>query len=114
MKNGNPKSLPKQQQQGDVCLDLVRLPTNARRKEGRAILAYGEATGHLHEVIGGGVELYEEGDVMYVVVHNNDAMLTHQEHHAQTLAPTPDGYAWRRRIVREYDHFAEEARQVKD
>lgn len=115
MKHGNRKSLPEQQQQGDVCLDLVKLPKEAKRKEGRAILAYGEATGHLHEVIGDGVELYEDGDVMYVVVPGEDAVpLTHQEHHTQMLAPTPKGYAWRRRIVREYDHFAEEARKVRD
>ena len=116
MQHGNQKFLPnKQQQQGDVCLDLVPLPEKAQRKNGRVILAYGEATGHLHEVIGEGVELYEDGDVMYVVIPGEEAaVLTHQEHHTQTLDPTPPGYAWRRRIVREYDHFAEEARQVRD
>ena len=111
---GNQKSLPRQRQQGDVLLDLVPLPEKAKRKEGRIILALGEATGHRHEVIGEGLTCYEdEAGVLYVVAEQ-EGTLTHQEHHAQPIPVTPPGMAWRRRIVQEYDHFQEEARSVAD
>jgi hypothetical protein len=63
--NGNQKSLPRQRQQGDVLLDLVPIPRAAMLKSGRIILALGEATGHLHEVIGEGITCYEdEGGIL--------------------------------------------------
>jgi hypothetical protein len=114
VKSGNRKSLPRQRQQGDVILDLVPLPKRAKKKDGRIILAVGEATGHLHEVIGHGLTCYEdEAGVLYVVA-DQEGTLTHQEHHAQPIPVTPPGMAWRRRTVQEYDHFAEEARRVAD
>lgn len=111
---GNRKSSRRQQQQGDVCLDLVTLPQNVKIKEGRVILAFGEVTGHVHEVLGNNVIFYEDEETMYVVVKDEPATLIHEEHHVQTLDITPTGMAWRRRIVREYDHFREEARRVID
>jgi hypothetical protein len=111
---GSQKSLPRQRQQGDVLLDLVPLPRELTRKPGRAILALGEATGHAHEVLGDGVQVYEAEDGTLYVTAETDAQLTHQEHRAQVVPATPPGMAWRRRIVREYDHFEEEARNVAD
>ena len=113
-KTGTRPFSPRQQQQGDVLLDLVTLPVTAKRKEGKAILAYGEVTGHCHEVMGEGVSVFEdEAGLLYVTVEH-DVPLTHQEHHMQLLEATPSGMAWRRRIVQEYDHFVEEAKNVRD
>mgnify|MGYP001567159245 CR=1 FL=1 len=98
------------QQQGDVLMRQVNgIPENATRKEGRAILAFGEATGHCHEALGDGVEMYEKDGVLYLTAPHG-ATVTHQEHHTQTLDPG----TYQIGIVKEYDHFAEEARNVRD
>lgn len=114
IQNGGQKFLPRQRQQGDVLLDLVPLPRNATLKDGRIILAFGEATGHLHEVLGDGISCYEDEHGVLYVTAEREGVLTHQEHHTQPIPITPPGMAWRRRIVREYDHFSEEARDVTD
>ena len=98
------------QQQGDVLMTQVKsIPKTAQKKEGRAILAFGEATGHCHEALGDGVEMYEKDSVLYLSAPRG-ATVTHQEHHAQTLDPG----TYQIGIVKEYDHFAEEARNVRD
>lgn len=111
---GNQKFLPRQRQQGDVLLDLVALPKAAKKKSGRIILALGEATGHMHEVIGEGIACYEDESGVLYVVAEQAGTLTHQEHHTQEIPVTPPGMAWRRRIVHEYFHFEEESRAVAD
>lgn len=113
-KIGTQKSLPRQRQQGDVLLRLVPLPKEVTRKEGRVILAFGESTGHLHEVLGEGVACYEDDAGRLYVTAEQEGQLTHQEHHTQPIPVTPPGMAWRRDIVQEYDHFAEEDRNVAD
>ena len=108
-KSGSQKSLPKFQQ-GDVLLRTVlSIPSGAARKQTRAVLAYGEATGHCHEAIGEGVELYERDGVLYLAAPAG-ARVTHQEHQAVALPPGN----YQVGIVQEYDHFAEEARSVQD
>lgn len=97
------------QQQGDVLMFQRSIPKGAQKKAGRAILALGEATGHCHEALGDGVELYEKDGVLYLSAPNG-AQVTHQEHHTQTLNPG----TYQIGIVKEYDHFAEEARNVRD
>jgi len=77
-----------------------------RTKLDRAILAHGEVTGHFHEAHGAGVAFYDDG----VLEAPQGAEVTHQEHATVTLPP--GNYV--RSIVVEYDHFAEEARQVVD
>ena len=77
-----------------------------RTKQGRAILALGETTGHFHEAHGEGVALYDDG----VLEAPHGAEVTHQEH--APVAIPPGTYA--RSIVQEFDHFAEEARNVAD
>ena len=76
------------------------------------ILAEGEATGHKHEVHGTGVVLWKDaqGQMLLEVPSETEAILVHEEHAAQPIAP---GW-WERGLVREYDHFAEEARTVTD
>lgn len=97
-------------QQGDVIArKITMLPTEATPKAGRAILAYGEMTGHCHEAIGEGVEVFERDGVLYLSAPNG-ATVKHEEHKA--IAVLPGNYQIG--IVREYDHFAEEARSVRD
>jgi len=77
-----------------------------RKKLDRAILAHGEHTGHYHEAHGDGVALYEDG----TLEAPHGAQVTHQEHKPVVAWPE----TWQREIVQEYDHFAEEARNVAD
>lgn len=97
-------------QQGDVIgRKVATIPATAKRKEGRAIVAYGEVTGHCHEVIGEGVEVYEENGTLYVSAPHG-GRIQHEEHKPIDLPPGNYEIG----IVREYDHFAEEARNVAD
>lgn len=84
-----------------------------RKKLNHTILAEGEATGHAHRVIGDGISLWDtdDGDILILdIPAGASAVVTHEEHHAQIIAPGQ----YERRIVREYDHFSEEAREVTD
>lgn len=96
-------------QQGDVLIRRAEIPKNAKRKDGRAIVAYGEATGHCHEVIGDGVQVYEENGTLYVSAPSGGT-IKHEEHKPITLPPGE----YQIGIVKEYDHFVEEARNVRD
>ena len=99
----------KQIQQGDVLITLAAIPKKATKKDGRAIVAYGEVTGHCHEVIGEGVEVFEQDGTLYVSAPKGGT-IQHEEHKPITLPPGD----YQIGIVKEYDHFAEEARQVRD
>ena len=77
-----------------------------RKKLARAVLAEGEHTGHFHEAHGDGVALYDDG----VLEAPHGAEVTHQEHAPVTVPPG----TYDRSIVQEFDHFAEEARNVAD
>jgi len=82
--------------QGDVLLKkIIAIPKAANLRTDR-ILARGEATGHVHEVIGD-AELYERDGTLYLRVRSS-AELRHQEHGAITL---PRG-AYEVGIQREY------------
>ena len=95
-------------QQGDVILEKVNEIKG--KKLDHLTLAKGEVTGHHHTIIEGEAELYEENDVLYLRVLSDTATLTHQEHQTITI-PKGDFIV---RKIREYDHFAEEARNVRD
>ena len=99
-------------QQGDVLIKRVGLlPPDATAREGY-VLAVGEHTGHAHRIADIETdicELYEKNGVIYVKA-NKPCTLTHEEHSAVTI---PVGI-WEIGIVREYDHFLEEARNVQD
>ena len=97
-------------QQGDVLiLKIENIPANAKIKQGKT-LAVGEATGHHHTITEGDAELYEHEGTMFLRVNSENATLTHQEHSAVVI-PRGD---YKINIVREYDHFSEEARKVQD
>jgi len=96
-------------QQGDVLIDRCgSIPETAKRKADNYV-AEGEETGHYHAVEGAGTAVFEDGKQMFVDAPTG-ATLTHQEHGDIEL---PAG-TYRSRIVQEYDHFAEEARDVID
>ena len=95
-------------QQGDVTIKPVVIPDVAE-SVGSRILAEGEATGHAHRVVGE-AELLRMGDQLFLRVLGGDVRVIHDEH--AEIAIPPGEYEIGR--VREYDHFAEEARQVRD
>lgn len=106
-------------QQGDVLFHRIdALPAGVVEKKpegGRAIFAYGEATGHHHSAVvevEGDVPnftLFEKDGVLYMEV-NRDTEVTHQEHNPVTLTPG----VYRRGLVQEVDPFTDEVRSVRD
>jgi hypothetical protein len=81
-----------------------------------ATFALGEVTGHHHSAViekEGGVPnltLYEDGDGIFWCSVNRESEVTHQEHGTITLSPGN----YRVGIVREYDPFEKEIRDVRD
>jgi hypothetical protein len=95
-------------QQGDVILKRVEKVRG--KKLTHLVLAEGEKTGHKHQIIEGDAELYEENGTLYLRVNSDQAILAHEEHKHQVIKKGD----YQIGIVREYDHFAEEARNVAD
>lgn len=100
-------------QQGDVLLKRVDdIPKGAKkvvRKAKGFVLAEGEVTGHAHVIVEDDIGVSELDGVMYI---KTDKLvdLTHEEHGTITIEPG----IWKRDIVKEFDAFDEEARNVKD
>ena len=86
----------KSYRQGDVFLRTIETIPVEATKRSQMILARGEATGHVHEVVGD-AELYERDGTLYLRVRS-EATLTHQEHTPITL---PQG-AYEVGIQKEY------------
>lgn len=90
-------SVTQQIRQGDVYVRPVKARTRngkAVLDQGRVILAYGEVTGHAHEVVGVETEietppaqLFEEPDGRRFLFVDRPCTLTHQEHGPIALAP---------------------------
>ena len=102
-------------QQGDVVLVPVeRIPAEFVEAETN-VLQEGEVTGHAHRLHGDGFRVHAipgkvgNADKKYLRLVKPVA-LRHEEHKEIKL-PTGD---FEIRIVREYDHFEEEARRVAD
>lgn len=106
--------------QGDV---LVRPARKRARKgqvvedRGRVILAYGEVTGHAHEVVAAvndpsiGVvasQLFEEPDGRRFLFVDRPCMLMHQEHGPIALAPGCF------EVIRQREYSPGEIRRVAD
>lgn len=96
-------------QQGDVLVFATKTVPTGARKLNHLTLAYGEATGHHHTVTKGEAELYEHDGTLFLRAAE-EVKVTHQEHGTITL---PKGN-YKIGRVQEYDHFAEEAREVMD
>lgn len=102
-------------QQGDVTLErLDRLPEGASEVTPKArgiVLAEGEHTGHAHCIVKHKdvAWMYEKDGVLYVKALDT-VTIEHEEHKPVTV---PAG-VWKIGIVREFDHFAQMERQVRD
>lgn len=109
-------------QQGDVLFFRIdSLPEGLTVKEGArpgfVTFAEGEVTGHHHSAVIGkvggcdtdNITLYEKDGVLYCAVAG-ETEVTHQEHRPVTLPPGN----YRVGIVREYDPFEKEIRDVRD
>lgn len=103
-------------QQGDVILESTdEKPEGAEvaRKNGQLVLAEGEVTGHSHTIDAKDAKMFEtsmKNAMDFLLVLKSPTTIRHQEHKAIKV---PAG-KWKIRRVKEYDHFAEEARAVKD
>ena len=96
-------------QQGDVLIKPVRAIPAAARRRGTGVLAEGEATGHQHFAHGENVTTWVDAGKLYLEAPNG-AEVTHEEH--LPIGIPPGVYSIE--IVREFDHFAEEVRTVRD
>jgi hypothetical protein len=74
-----------------------------------SVIAEGEATGHAHR-LAVKTDVYERDDGVREFSIERDTDLIHEEHDVITL-PAQE---YESGIVREYDYFEEEARQVMD
>jgi hypothetical protein len=98
-------------QQGDVTIRPLSggIPPTANRLSHKT-LAEGEATGHHHVAVAEDVTLYATKDGRLVMDAPSGTTIKHEEHGAVEV---PSGI-WEVGRVQEYDHFAEEARNVQD
>lgn len=100
-------------QQGDVLLKPCAAPSGTKALKPGArgyVLAEGEATGHAHRIEDvAGIEFTEKDGKLYIT-NMKPATIRHEEHKPITLPPG----CWEVGKVREYDHFTEEAREVRD
>lgn len=104
--------------QGDVLVIPIKsVPTTAQRSsEARVILAYGEVTGHAHEVITADPAVALPAALLMTDPTTNEVyllvegpcQLTHQEH--GTIALAPGAY----KVVRQREYSPEAIRQVAD
>ena len=96
-------------QQGDVIFTRIeRVPDKAMTRIASRVLVEGEHTGHSH-VLSGEASVLTDGYTLYVIV-GDPVEVVHPEHGIVTLDPG----IWQVGRVQEYDHFAEEARDVQD
>jgi hypothetical protein len=102
-------------QQGDVLLfEISEIPKSAKRLQS-AVLQEGEHTGHAHRCLfrhgekSGGVFQLPDSQKKFLLAEE-PVSLTHEEHEAFEIPVSKREV----RIVQEYDHFAEEARNVAD
>ena len=99
-------------QQGDVTFTPVAvLPARCHLKAD-GILARGEATGHAHRLADAtdGLLYEAEDGTLYLVTGARSSTTIHEEHGPVTRSEGVDRIGQ----VREYDHFAEAARFVRD
>lgn len=106
--------------QGDVLLKATRKTVSDQATvitdQGRTILAYGEVTGHAHEVIADTMtddvvpaqQLFEEPDGSRLLVVRGPATLRHEEHAPIAI---PSGCY---EVVRQREYSPEAIRNVAD
>ena len=120
----NPKQQVRIFRQGDVLIRSTDHQPSATAKaitdQGRVILAYGEVTGHAHQVVTvdpaiianpdvvPAQQLFEEPDGTRLLVVRRDAELRHEEH--GTIALTPGNYE----VIRQREYSPDAIRNVAD
>ena len=107
-------------QQGDVILKLIEsIPDGKREPKPKLVLAYGEVTGHKHQIVYPQIETVKapKPQIEFFSVGGKDyvsapfAFTVRHEEHGPIEVPAGN---YEVKIVREYDHFTEEARDVQD
>ena len=95
---------------GDVLIIPANVPVGAKKID-RRVLAHGE-TGHAHALVDDAdVSVYEDDNgTLWLRVGKGGAGITHEEHGRHEIAPGE----YRVGRQQEYDHFAEESRNVAD
>jgi len=98
-------------QQGDVLFvpRADNIPENTEVKKDM-IVAEGEVTGHMHEVISPDATVYVDKEGNIFLDAEKGATVTHQEHHKVDVPPGKYDI----KIVREYDPLENEVREVRD
>ena len=79
------KRIQGQVRQGDVLIDPTTIPAGAKRihSQQAIVLAYGEVTGHKHQIVDiERVALYELGDRKFLVIDGEAVEVRHEEHGA--------------------------------
>jgi hypothetical protein len=103
--------------QGDILIERAKLkPSRKATRESHTVLAEGEATGHLHQVVALETDtidippaaLFTEPDGTRVLIVDRPCNLTHHEH--STIPLAPGAY----RIGRQREYSPEEIRTVAD
>lgn len=110
--------------QGDVLVKRTRRTPSAHATlvtdQGRTILAYGEVTGHAHQVVEDvpipednrdpvpAMQLFQEPDGSRILVVARPASLIHEEHSRIALAPA--NYE----VIRQREYHPEAIRNVAD
>jgi len=86
-----------------------RIPKTAKKLPHRT-LREGKHTGHAHRAVATNVGLYDVGDGVLFARVPTGSPIVHEEHNTIHLPPGEMAVGG----VREFDHFAEEAREVMD
>jgi len=99
-----------QKQQGDVWLERVEsIPSGAKAIKRDGILAYGEVTGHKHQLEDTNIKIHELDGKFYIQVEK-EVVLNHEEHKPITIEPG----IWEFGQVREKDWLNGMVRKVVD
>jgi hypothetical protein len=100
--------MEKQKRQGDLFISPIgSLPRGLKRRN-EPVLAYGEVTGHKHQLVGDTSVVYEDvdGDVFFEVL--SDTPLDHEEHDTLTIE------IGKYKVIRKREYSPSANRQVLD
>lgn len=97
-------------QHGDVVIVPAQIPKEIEKLKTN-VLQEGELTGHAHRLFGDGFTVFQEPKSKQKFLRLVEPVALRHEEHKEIQLPPGD---YEIRIVREWDHFSEEARQVAD
>lgn len=109
--------------QGDVVIIEAELPPDAQEIEHDGVLAYGEATGHKHQLVGGEVRYFRDsrGELFFEVTsrfvdlnHGSQPSVKSEGHFAHRLPQLKRGLVYKYQPQREADWLSEVTRDVAD